>query len=38
MRAVPGLLDLKNQTMEHLRIGYVPQYINMEKKYTNECL
>ena len=23
--------DLKNQTMEHLRIGYVPQYINMEK-------
>ena len=23
--------DLKNQTMEHMRIGYVPQYINMEK-------
>ena len=23
--------DLKNQSMEHLSIGYVPQYLNMEK-------
>lgn len=23
--------DLKNQTMENLRVGYVPQYLNMEK-------
>lgn len=25
------LTDLKNRTMEDLRIGYVPQYINLEK-------
>lgn len=23
--------DLKNQSLEHLKIGYVPQYINLEK-------
>ena len=24
-------MDLKNESMIHLKIGYVPQYINIEK-------